>query len=308
MLGGLKRMKFLACIQALCPELEIRQGVALEKYTTLRVGGPADYFAEPKTEEEIMLVLQAAKDCDLPVLLIGNGSNLLIRDGGFRGLVIRLGKNFSRIEKIENGLYAQAGALMSQLAHAALEAEYTGLEFAQGIPGAVGGGVYMNAGAYGGEMCQVVSAVRILVKGKIVEIPAAEMEFSYRHTKAMDENWLILGAYFQLKKGDPAEIGALMRDLASRRKEKQPLEYPSAGSFFKRPTGYFAGALIEQSGLKGFTVGGAQVSEKHAGFLINVGGATASDFIELKEKIQQIVMEKFGVHMENEVRILGNDL
>ena len=301
-------MKFLACIQALCPALEIRQGVVLEKYTTLRVGGPADYFVEPKAEEEIIGALQAAKDCDLPVLLMGNGSNLLIRDGGFRGLVIHLGKDFSRIERTEDGLYAQAGALMSQLARAALDAEWTGLEFAQGIPGTVGGGVYMNAGAYGGEMCQVVSSIRILQDEKIIQIPAAEMEFAYRHTKAMDEKWLILGASFRLQKGNPAEIEAVMRDLAARRREKQPLEYPSAGSFFKRPVGYFAGALIEQAGLKGATIGGAQVSEKHAGFLINVGGATASDFIALKEKVQQTIQEKFGVHLENEVRILGNDL
>ncbi|MBQ2976593.1 MAG: UDP-N-acetylmuramate dehydrogenase, partial [Clostridia bacterium] len=193
-------------------------------------------------------------------------------------------------------------------AHFALEEELTGLEFAQGIPGAVGGGVYMNAGAYGGEMCQVVSSVRILQDGEIREISASEMAFSYRHTKAMDEKWIILGASFHLEKGDPEAIDALMRDLAARRKEKQPLEYPSAGSFFKRPTGYFAGALIEQAGLKGVSVGGAQVSEKHAGFLINRGGATAADFIALKEKIQQVIQEKFGVQMENEVRILGNDL
>lgn len=301
-------MKFVSCVQALCPELEIRQGVALEKYTTLRVGGPADYFMEPKTEEEICGALKAAADCNIPVLLIGNGSNLLIRDGGFRGAVIRLGKNFSALQRTADGIYAQAGALLSNLAHFALEEELTGLEFAQGIPGAVGGGVYMNAGAYGGEMCQVVSSVRILQDGEIREISASEMAFSYRHTKAMDEKWIILGASFHLEKGDPEAIDALMRDLAARRREKQPLEYPSAGSFFKRPTGYFAGALIEQAGLKGVSVGGAQVSEKHAGFLINRGGATAADFIALKEKIQQVIQEKFGVQMENEVRILGNDL
>lgn len=301
-------MNFEMCVQALCPELEIRQGVALKRYTTLRVGGPADYFVEPETENEICGVLKAASDCGVPVLLLGNGSNLLIRDGGFRGAAVHLGPRFSRIEKSGQGLYAQAGALLSQLARRALEEDYTGLEFAQGIPGTVGGGVYMNAGAYGGEMSRVVSSVRILEDGCIREIDAARMDFSYRHTRAMEENWIILGASFHLEKGEHAAIGETMRDLAARRREKQPLEYPSAGSFFKRPQGYFAGTLIDQAGLKGISVGDAQVSEKHAGFLINRGDATAADFIALKEKVQQAVEARFGVHLENEVRILGNDV
>ena len=281
--------------------------VALDKFTTLRVGGPADYFAEPQTEEELLLLMREAKAARIPVLLLGNGSNVLVRDGGFRGLVIRLGKGFSAIERKDDCLYAQAGALLSTLARQALEASLTGLEFAQGIPGSVGGGVYMNAGAYGGELGQRVEFVRVLDGETVREIPGSEMAFSYRHTRAMEEQWIILGAQFRLTPGDPKEIETAMRDFAARRKEKQPLEYPSAGSFFKRPAGHFAGALIEGAGLKGLTVGGAQVSEKHAGFLINRGGATASDFLELMRQVQARVMEKYGVMLEPEVRIVGED-
>lgn len=281
--------------------------VTLDKFTTLRVGGPADYFAEPANEEELLTLVNAAREAGVPVLLIGNGSNLLVRDGGFRGLVIRLGKAFSAITQKENCLYAQAGALLSTMARHAQEASLTGLEFAQGIPGSVGGGVYMNAGAYGGELGQLIEFVRILDGDTIRDIPADEMQFSYRHTRAMDEQWIILGAQFRLNPGDPKEIEAAMRDFAARRREKQPLEFPSAGSFFKRPAGHFAGALIEGAGLKGLTVGGAQVSEKHAGFLINRGGATASDILELMRQVQTAVMEKTGVELEPEVRIVGED-
>lgn len=307
MLGGMK-MEFIARARALCPEANIQVGVSLDRYTTLRVGGPADYFAEPETETEIVSLLRAARETDTRVLLLGNGSNLLVKDGGFRGVVVRLGKKFSAISRTCIGLYAQAGALMSALSKAALDAALTGLEFAQGIPGTVGGGAYMNAGAYGGEMAQVISSLRVLAGDKILDIPAADMQFGYRHTRAMEENWIVLGAHFRLEEGDPRAIEAMMADFAARRKDKQPLEYPSAGSFFKRPTGYFAGALIEQSNLKGVSVGGAQVSEKHAGFLINRGGATAADFLGLMELVQNTVMEKFGVKLENEVRILGSDL
>jgi len=281
--------------------------VKLYKDTTLKVCGPADFFAEPENEKSLCCLLQAARETDTPVLLMGNGSNLLVRDGGFRGLAIHLGKHFSAVEKTEKGLYAQAGCLMSVLSKEALRYGFTGLEFAQGIPGTVGGGAYMNAGAYGGEMCQVVESLRILHNDEIREIPAEEMCFSYRHTRAMDENWLILGVSFRLEKGDPKEIEEKMQDYALRRKTKQPLEYPSAGSFFKRPVGYFAGALIEQSGLKGVSVGGAQVSEKHAGFLINTGNATASDFLNLMKKVQDTVWDNFQVKMENEVRIVGSE-
>ena len=294
-------------LRALCPGAVIRTGVPLDKYTTLRVGGPADFFCEPESADELSRLLSAAEEMEMPVLLMGNGSNLLIRDGGFRGLVLHMGKGLSRIERTDGGLRAGAGALLSTLARAAQEHHLTGLEFAQGIPGSVGGGLYMNAGAYGGELGKVVSSVRVLDNGKERTLNADEMGFAYRHTRAMEENWVILEADFRLEEGNPGEIAAAMQDFASRRREKQPLEYPSAGSFFKRPPGHFAGALIEQSGLKGYAVGGAQVSEKHAGFLINRGGATAADFLRLTEYVQDTVEKRFGVRLEPEVRIVGSE-
>ena len=289
------------------PPITVQQHISLDKYTTLRVGGPADHFAEPASEAELKCLLDAAGETGTPVLLMGNGSNLLVRDGGFRGLVIRLGKAFSRIEPWEGGLYAQAGALLSVLACQAAESSLTGLEFAQGIPGTVGGGVYMNAGAYGGELGKCIESVSVLDHGAVRWIPGNEMDFGYRHSHAMEEGWIVLGARFRLEKGDKKQIDAAMRDFAARRKEKQPLNYTSAGSFFKRPEGHFAGALIEKAGLKGKSVGGAQVSEKHAGFLINTGGASASDFLQLMELVQEKVWDAYGVKLQPEVRIVGDD-
>ena len=300
-------MSFFESLSRRDPSIIVQQNIPLKKYTTLRVGGPAEYFAEPASEEALMALLDAAMESETPVLLMGNGSNLLVRDGGYRGLVIRLGKAFSAIEQRESGLFSQAGALLSALSRTAADAGYTGLEFAQGIPGTVGGGVYMNAGAYGGEMSQIVDSVRVLRDGKIEKLSCADMEFGYRHSKAMEEGLLVLGASFHLEKGERNAIEAAMRDFAARRKEKQPLEYPSAGSFFKRPQGHFAGALIEQSGLKGAQVGGAQVSEKHAGFLINTGDATAADFLSLMEKVQETVWKNFQVALQPEVRIVGEE-
>ena len=285
----------------------MEQAVGMDRYTTLRVGGPADWLAEPETEAQLCALLQFAKEQGVPALVMGNGSNLLVRDGGIRGLVIRLVRAFSGIEAIPGGLYAQSGALLSALSRQAQEMSLTGLEFAQGIPGTVGGGAYMNAGAYGGELGKVIASVRIWDGLSIRDIPNEEMDFSYRHSRAMTEGWIILGAAFRLEKGDPEAISAAMRDFAARRKEKQPLKYPSAGSFFKRPTGYFAGALIENAGLKGLTVGGAQVSRKHAGFLINTGGATACDFLQLMSLVQRVVENKDHVRLEPEVRIIGSD-
>lgn len=289
------------------PAITVQQHIPLDKHTTLRVGGPADYFAEPSSEAELAALLKAAKEAEVPVLLMGNGSNLLVRDGGFRGLAVRLGKAFSRIEPWEYGLKAQAGALLSALACEAAEASLTGLEFAQGIPGTVGGGVYMNAGAYGGELGKRIESVTVLDHGTVREIHGTEMGFGYRHSRAMEEKWIVLGARFRLEKGEKEQIDAAMRDFAARRKEKQPLNYPSAGSFFKRPEGHFAGALIEKAGLKGKQVGGAQVSEKHAGFLINAGGATAADFLTLMKLVQETVQKESGVLLEPEVRIVGDD-
>ena len=300
-------MQDMNMLQKQYPDLTVQKDVALSGYTTLRVGGKADYLLTAETEETICGVLRFLQEKGIPYLLIGNGSNLLVKDGGFRGVVLRFGKEFSAIKETDDGLYAQCGALMSLLSKAALDHEYTGLEFAQGIPGTVGGGVYMNAGAYGGEMSQVVKYVRLFDSEKVQDVPVSEMKFGYRHSLAMEKNAVVLGAAFALKKGDKAEIEAKMKDFAQRRRDKQPLEYPSAGSFFKRPAGHFAGALIEQSNLKGVSCGGAQVSEKHAGFLINTGNATAKDFLDLMHKVQTEVYNNFQVHLENEVRIVGND-
>lgn len=305
--GLTMNMENLERICALCPGIPVQRHASMDKLTTLRVGGPADLLAEPETEGQLCALLSAARETDTPVLLMGNGSNLLVRDGGIRGMVIRLGRHFSAIWDQPQGLYAQAGALLSALSRAALDRSLTGLEFAQGIPGTVGGGVYMNAGAYGGELGRLIVNARVWDGAAIREIPGEDMAFAYRHSLAMERGWTVLGASFRLEKGDPEAIAAAMRDLAARRKDKQPLEYPSAGSFFKRPTGHFAGALIEQAGLKGLRVGGAQVSEKHAGFLINTGGATAADFLALKEQVQSAVRQTFGVELEPEVRIVGED-
>lgn len=297
----------LDMLQAQYPEISFHPQADMGKYTTLRVGGKADMLAEPKDEPQLIALLQAARAAELPVMIMGNGSNLLVRDGGIAGLVIRLGKAFSRIDREGDGFYAQAGALLSTLSRTAEAASLSGLEFAQGIPGTVGGGVYMNAGAYGGELSKVIEYVRVWDGRDIRDIPAEDMGFGYRYTRAMEEKWVILGARFALQPGETEAIGAAMRDFAARRKEKQPLEYPSAGSFFKRPAGHFAGALIEQAGLKGASVGGAQVSEKHAGFLINTGHATAADFLALMEKVQRTVEASFGVRLEPEVRIVGRE-
>ncbi len=288
-------------------DMNVQKNIPLSGLTTLRVGGKADYLLTAEKEETFCGVLRILREENIPCLVLGNGSNLLVKDGGFRGVVLKLGKEFGEIRRTDDGLYACAGALMSVLSRTALEYGLEGLEFAQGIPGTVGGGVYMNAGAYGGEMRQVVKYVRLFDGRKIKNVPGDEMAFGYRHSRAMDENTLILGAAFALKEGNKEEIDARMRDYAQRRRDKQPLEYPSAGSFFKRPEGYFAGALIEQSGLKGKSVGGAQVSEKHAGFLINKGGASARDFLDLMAEVQAEVMKNFGVHLENEVRIVGTE-
>lgn len=290
-----------------CPMLRVARDVPLSDYTTLRVGGPADYFAEPASREEAIAAVRTAKEAGVPLLLIGGGSNLLVRDGGFRGLALHLGKHFSAIERSDESLTALAGATLPALARAAMDYGLTGIEFAGGIPGSVGGAVYMNAGAYGGEMAQIVETVEAYEDGGVRALTNADMAFSYRHSRLAETGGVVLSATVRLKAGDRDDIGRVMRELAAKRREKQPLEYPSAGSFFKRPPGHFAGALIEDALLKGAAVGGAQVSEKHAGFLINRGGATAEDFLGLMRLVQETVYARSGVALENEVRIVGED-
>ena len=284
----------------------LRKNEPMSLHTTFRVGGPADTYAEPEDEWELRELMDTCESAGTPYLLIGRGSNLLIGDGGFRGTVICLGKAFSKIEVDGDMITAQAGAQLSAVANAALEHGLTGMEFASGIPGSVGGALVMNAGAYGGEMKDILLAADILeMDGTPDRTDAAGLELGYRHSNIPELGRTVLGASFRLEKGDPAEIEAKMKDLNARRKEKQPLEYPSAGSTFKRPEGYFAGKLIEDAGLKGFSSGGAQVSEKHAGFVINRGGATAKDILQLIQEVQRRVFEHSGVRLEPEIRMAG---
>ncbi|MCD7885128.1 MAG: UDP-N-acetylmuramate dehydrogenase [Lachnospiraceae bacterium] len=333
----------------------------MSKHTTFRIGGPADYFAAPETEEGICNIVRYCRTHDYPFYVIGNGSNLLVADAGYRGLILQLYKNFSKIEiqpgagqvtSEETGaqaadaaaekavpeknvpekavpgknasektvpeysgaaadsgiciIRAEAGAMLSAIARRAQEAGLTGFEFASGIPGTLGGAVVMNAGAYGGEMKQVLLSARVLTReGEIREIPAEELELGYRTSVIPANGWIVLGAAIALRPGAPAAIRARMEELREQRVAKQPLDLPSAGSTFKRPEGYFAGKLIMDADLRGYTVGGAQVSEKHCGFVVNRGGATAADVRQLIADVAAKVKADFGVILEPEIKMLG---
>ena len=289
-----------------CPELELRTEEPMARHTTFRVGGPARLVAFPKDKKEIKAAVRAADEMGVVPFFLGNGSNLLVADKGVEAFVIKTG-GLHQTREVNRRLRAECGIPLSRLAMAALGRGLTGLEFAHGIPGSLGGAVVMNAGAYGGEMVQVLTAVTYLDKhGQEHTVPASECSLTYRHGMFTDHpEWLVLEAEMELEQGDAEEIRSKMEDLSQRRKSKQPLEYPSAGSTFKRPEGHFAAALIEQCGLKGLTVGGAQVSEKHAGFVINRGGATCADILKLTEQIRETVLRETGVTMELEVRTLG---
>ena len=294
-----------AALRARCPELEIREWEPMARHTTFRIGGPVRLMALPKTVGEAKKALQAAGEREIVPFFLGNGSNLLVADEGYDGFVLKLTGEMDQIQEINCHLVAGSAVLLSRLAVAALGRGLTGLEFAHGIPGSLGGAVTMNAGAYEGEMAQVISSVTCLTRtGEVETVPAADCGFSYRRSAFSRGTRLILRAEFSLSQGDPEEIRAKMEDLARRRKEKQPLEYPSAGSMFKRPAGHFAAALIDQCGLKGLTVGGAQVSEKHAGFVINRGGATCADVLALVDQVKERVLQQTGVELEMEVRVL----
>ena len=280
----------------------------MSEHTTLKLGGPADYLVFPRSAEEIGALFAEAGAYNLPVTVIGHGSNLLVLDGGIRGLVICIGKNMRKSTRDGNRITAQAGTMLGSTAIEAADAGLTGLEFASGIPGTVGGGVTMNAGAYDGEMAQVVTQVKgFCPGGKTITLSNEEMEFGYRHSAVTEKNLIVTEVTFELQEGDPAEIRAKMSELNARRAEKQPLDVPSAGSTFKRPQGYFAAALIDQCGLKGYSIGGARVSMKHAGFLVNTG-TSSKDFLELMQKVQQIVEERVGVKLEPEIKIIGESL
>ena len=293
-------------LSALLPAGCVRANVTLAPYTTMRTGGPASLFAEPRNAQQLAHVHQWAQEKGLSLLILGNGSNLLIADSGFDGLVIHLGRALSEVSVFANTLTAQAGASLAAAARAAAQASLTGLEFAAGIPGSIGGAVCMNAGAYGGEIAQVIVSARVLTPEGVRTVSKEELSLGYRSSAVMQNGWVVLEATFELAPGSPDEIKATMADLAARRREKQPLQYPSCGSFFKRPVGYYAGALIEQAGLKGYRVGDAQVSEMHAGFVINRGHATSSEIYRLMQEVQRRVQAQFGVTLEPEVRLIGH--
>ena len=300
-------IEFDKAIEQYLPDLEVLQDEPMSRHTTFRIGGPAKRMAFPSSREQLVLLMSFAKNYGANPLVIGNGSNLLVPDEGLDRLVIDTSANLNRVERGSgNTVLADAGATLARTADLACKSGLTGLEFAHGIPGSVGGGVCMNAGAYGGEMAQVIDSVTVLFPDEgIKTLSCADMAFGYRHSLLMEyPGAVVLHAEFALEKDDSAAIRSRMDDLMSRRRASQPLEYPSAGSTFKRPEGYFAGRLIEEAGCKGLTVGGAQVSEKHAGFVINVGGATCADVLALMAEVQRRVKERSGVTLEPEVRVV----
>ena len=301
-------MEHAAFYQKLCTILSKEQVLCSEpmsRHTTFRTGGPADYFVMPRTEQAADVAALCRRE-QMPYQIIGNGSNLLAADQGIRGVVIAFTRQYAHVQEDGTCVTASAGALLSQAAGAALKAGLAGLEFAAGIPGSVGGAVVMNAGAYGGEMKDVLEKVKVLSQdGQVLEMECGELDLSYRHSCIPQKHLTVLEAQFRLAPGRPEEIQARMDDLKQRRIEKQPLEYPSAGSTFKRPQGNFAGKLIMEAGLAGFRVGGAQVSEKHCGFVINTGNATSADIRGLIRQVQQKVLEHSGVALEMEVKCIG---
>lgn len=294
-------------LRAIVGEEHVQENVSLAGYTTFRIGGPVDVLVQVGEEEQLEKVLAWCRESGRPWILLGRGSNVLVDDAGFRGTVILLDGTLAKIEVRGDQITAGAGASLARIARTALEHELTGMEYAAGIPGTLGGAVYMNAGAYGGEIGRTVSSIRYLDREGIHEIGPEEAGFEYRSSRFMRENAIVLGAEMTLQPGDRQAIMDRMQELAEQRKSKQPLEYPSAGSMFKRPEGFFAGKLIQDAGLAGYSVGGAQVSEKHCGFVINRGNATAKDVRELVRQVADRVEQTFGVRLEPEVRYLSQE-
>ncbi len=304
-------------ISEIIPAERIKYNEPLANHTSFNIGGPADVFVTVENEEELAKAINFAKAENIRYFLLGNGSNVLASDEGFRGIIIKLAGDFNVATVDGEIIKAGAGITLSKLAGLAMNSSLTGLEFASGIPVKLGGALFMNAGAYGGEMKQIVTKVKVLKNiptanntdcegcGTIIELTGEEMQFGYRHSILKEKNYIALSCEMKLEKGDKETIASYMRELALKRKEKQPLEYPSAGSTFKRPEGYFAGKLIEDAGLGGYTVGGAQVSEKHKGFVINKGGASAKDVKELIDHVIKTVKDKDNVTLEPEVLFLG---
>lgn len=280
----------------------------LKNHTYTKLGGKADFFVTPADYKQVQNIVKFCSSINIPLTLIGNGSNLIVRDGGIRGVVLSL-ENLNKITTDGTKVIAQSGASIIDTSKEALNSHLTGLEFACGIPGSVGGAVFMNAGAYGGEIQDILESCLVVNKdGEIVKRNAEDLNLGYRHSSISENGDIVLEATFQLKEGNYDEIKAVMDDLTFKRESKQPLEYPSCGSVFKRPPGYFAGKLIQDSGLQGTRIGGAEVSKKHAGFIVNIDNATATEYISLIEYVQKTVKEKFGVFLEREVRIIGEDI
>ena len=285
----------------------VKENEKLSHYTYTKTGGPADALVFPKTKDEVAAIVAWVNEKQIPLTVLGNSSNVIIKDGGIRGIVMIL-TEMNHMEVKRHRLIVQSGARLIDASRMALAERLSGLEFACGIPGSVGGAVYMNAGAYDGEVEEVIESVVVITReGKIKNYEKNELEFSYRHSKLQETNEIVLEVVFHLEKGKQETIKARMDDLTALRESKQPLEYPSCGSVFKRPTGYFTGKLIQEAGLQGLIWGGAQVSMKHAGFIVNINSATATDYIELIAHIKEVIMEHYGVPLETEVRIIGED-
>lgn len=300
-------MEFYKLLGEFYNEEDITVDSPMSEHIYFRVGGPADILVTPVNEEQVVNTLKLCREYNVPYFILGNGSNILVKDGGISGVVIKFNK-LNKITTEGNCVTAQSGALLKDVSKAALENNLRGFEFACGIPGSIGGSVFMNAGAYDGEMAHVIKSARVIDENcNIKNLTKEELELGYRSSIVMKKGYVVIEATVELESGEYASIKDKIDDLTNRRESKQPLEYPSAGSTFKRPEGYFAGKLIQDSGLKGFSIGGAAVSEKHSGFVINKGGATAKDVLDVIAHVQKTVKENFDVELHTEVRIIGRD-
>ena len=300
-------MEFYKLLGEFYYEEDITVDSPMSEHIYFRVGGPADILVTPVNEEQVVYTLKLCREYNVPYFILGNGSNILVKDGGISGVVIKFNK-LNKITTEGNCVTAQSGALLKDVSKAALENNLRGFEFACGIPGSIGGAVFMNAGAYDGEMAHVIKSARVIDENcNIKNLTKEELELGYRSSIVMKKGYVVIEATVELESGEYASIKDKIDDLTNRRESKQPLEYPSAGSTFKRPEGYFAGKLIQDSGLKGFSIGGAAVSEKHSGFVINKGGATAKDVLDVIAHVQKTVKENFDVELHTEVRIIGRD-
>ena len=300
-------MEFYKLLGEFYNEEDITVDSPMSEHIYFRVGGPADILVTPVNEEQVVNTLKLCREYNVPYFILGNGSNILVKDGGISGVVIKFNK-LNKITTEGNCVTAQSGALLKDVSKAALENNLRGFEFACGIPGSIGGAVFMNAGAYDGEMAHVIKSARVIDENcNIKNLTKEELELGYRSSIVMKKGYVVIEATVELESGEYASIKDKIDDLTNRRESKQPLEYPSAGSTFKRPEGYFAGKLIQESGLKGFSIGGAAVSEKHSGFVINKGGATAKDVLDVIAHVQKTVKENFDVELHTEVRIIGRD-